>query len=35
MPGRILVGSHEGVYILLFEGDVRLTLCTAVEPAKS
>ncbi len=31
MPGRILVGSHEGVYILLFEGDVRLTLCTAVD----
>ncbi len=31
MPGRILVGSHDGVYILLFEGDVRLTLCTAVD----
>jgi len=31
MQGRILVGSHDGVYILLFEGDVRLTLCTAVD----
>ena len=31
MPGRILVGSHDGVYVMLFEGDVRLTLCTAVE----
>ena len=31
MPGRILVGSHDGVYIMLFEGDVRLTLCTAVD----
>lgn len=31
MQGRILVGSHDGVYVLLFEGDVRLTLCTAVD----
>lgn len=31
MPGRILVGSHDGVYVMLFEGDVRLTLCTAVD----
>jgi anti-anti-sigma factor len=31
VQGRILVGSHDGVYVLLFEGDVRLTLCTAVD----
>ena len=31
MTGRILVGSHDGVYVLLFEGDVRLTLCAAVD----
>lgn len=31
MPGRILVGAHDGVYVILFEGDVRLTLCTAVD----
>ncbi len=31
MRGRILVGDHDGVYVLLFEGDVRLTLCTAVD----
>lgn len=31
MAGRILVGSRDGVYVLLFEGDVRLTLCTAVD----
>lgn len=31
MSGRILVGSHDGVYVLLFEGDVRLTLCSAVD----
>jgi anti-anti-sigma factor len=31
MAGRILVGSEQGVYVLLFEGDVRLTLCTAVD----
>jgi len=27
MNGRILVGDHNGVYIIRFEGDVRLTLC--------
>lgn len=31
MQGRILVGSHDGVYVLVFEGDVRLTLCTTVD----
>jgi len=31
VPGRILVGHHDGVYVILFEGDVRLTLCTAVD----
>ncbi len=31
MRGRILVGDHDGVYVLLFQGDVRLTLCTAVD----
>lgn len=31
MSGRILVGSHQGVYLILFEGDVRLTLCSAVD----
>lgn len=31
MAGRILVGSHDGVYVLVFEGDVRLTLCTTVD----
>lgn len=31
MAGRILVGSEDGVYVLLFEGDVRLTLCSAVD----
>jgi anti-anti-sigma factor len=25
------VGHHDGVYVILFEGDVRLTLCTAVD----
>jgi anti-anti-sigma factor len=29
--GRILVGQHDGVYILKFVGDVRLSLCTAVD----
>jgi len=29
--GRILVGDHQGVYVLMFQGDVRLTLCTAVD----
>jgi anti-anti-sigma factor len=31
MRGRILVGAHDGVYVLLFEGDVRVTLCTAID----
>jgi len=31
VPGRILVGHHGGVYVILFEGDVRLTLCSAVD----
>ena len=31
MSGRILVASHDGVYVIVFEGDVRLTLCAAVD----
>ena len=31
MQGRILVGSHDGVYAIVFQGDVRLTLCTTVD----
>lgn len=31
MPGKILVASHDGVYVIVFEGDVRLTLCTTVD----
>lgn len=31
MLGRILVGSYDGVYAMVFEGDVRLTLCAAVD----
>jgi anti-anti-sigma factor len=31
VAGRILVGTHDGVYVIVFEGDVRLTLCTAVD----
>lgn len=31
MAGRILVADHDGIYVLLFEGDVRLTLCKAVD----
>ncbi|MCZ6855943.1 MAG: STAS domain-containing protein [Gammaproteobacteria bacterium] len=31
MVGRILVADQDGVYILMFEGDVRLTLCMAVD----
>jgi len=31
MSGRILVASHDGVYVIVFEGDVRLTLCTTVD----
>ena len=29
--GQILAGQHEGVYLLRFEGDVRLTLCAAAD----
>jgi anti-anti-sigma factor len=29
--GRILAASHDGVYVIVFEGDVRLTLCTTVD----
>lgn len=29
--GQILAGQHDGVYLLRFEGDVRLTLCAAVD----
>jgi anti-anti-sigma factor len=29
--GRILVGAHDGVFLLRFVGDVRLSLCTAVD----
>jgi anti-anti-sigma factor len=25
--GKILVGDHDGVYVIRFEGDVRVTLC--------
>ncbi|MDA1075101.1 MAG: STAS domain-containing protein [Proteobacteria bacterium] len=31
MSGRILVASHEGIYVIKFVGDVRVTLCVAVE----
>jgi len=30
-PGRILVAEHEGVYLMKFIGDVRVTLCAAVD----
>jgi anti-anti-sigma factor len=26
-----MVGDHDGVYVMLFQGDVRLTLCTAID----
>ncbi|MGI9326205.1 MAG: STAS domain-containing protein [Pseudomonadales bacterium] len=29
--GQILAGQHKGVYLLRFEGDVRLTLCAAAD----
>lgn len=29
--GRILVADHDGTYLLRFEGDVRLTLCVAID----
>ncbi len=31
MQGKILVGSHDGVYVIMLQGDVRLTLCTTVD----
>ena len=31
MSGRILVAEEDGVYLMKFEGDVRLTLCAAVD----
>ena len=31
MRGRILVGELDGVHVLLFKGDVRLTLCKAMD----
>jgi anti-anti-sigma factor len=27
VSGRILVGNYEGIYVIRFEGDVRVTLC--------
>lgn len=29
--GRILVGDHDGIYVLKFLGDVRVTLCATVD----
>ena len=29
--GRILAASHDGAYVLRFDGDVRLTLCTTID----
>jgi anti-anti-sigma factor len=29
--GRILAANHNGVYVIRFEGDVRLTLCTTID----
>ncbi|HSG88885.1 MAG TPA: STAS domain-containing protein [Pseudomonadales bacterium] len=29
--GRILVGDHDGVYVLKFTGDVRVTLCATMD----
>ncbi len=31
MGGRILVAVHNGVYMLKFVGDVRVTLCATVD----
>ncbi len=31
MSGKVLVGNHEGVYVIRFEGDVRLTLCASLD----
>lgn len=30
-PGRILVGDHDGIYVLKFTGDVRVNLCATVD----
>ena len=30
-PGRILVGDHNGIYVLKFTGDVRVNLCATVD----
>ncbi len=29
--GKIMVANHDGTYLLRFEGDVRLTLCVAID----
>ncbi len=29
--GKILAASHDGAYVIRFEGDVRLTLCTTID----
>ncbi len=29
--GRILAATHKGAYVIRFEGDVRLTLCTSID----
>lgn len=29
--GRVLAASHHGAYVIRFEGDVRLTLCTTID----
>ena len=31
MDGRILVAEHDGVYLMKFVGDVRVTLCVTVD----
>ncbi len=31
MDGKILAASHHGTYVIRFEGDVRLTLCTTID----
>lgn len=31
MNGQIMVGSHEGVYVIRFEGDVRVTLSASFD----
>jgi len=29
--GKVLAASHDGAYVIRFEGDVRLTLCTTID----